>query len=369
MNGNPSSTVYHPKFPNGFTLVELLVVITIIAILIALLLPAVQAAREAARQTQCRNNLKQLALGCLNHEQATGRFPTNGWGFSWTGDSNRGTDWRQPGGWLFNILPYIEQQQLYDLDAGLGPDKPCQPRIQRLQTPLSVFNCPSRRQPGIWPWQTGIAKGPVANAGDISLAARADYAANGGDNYTSPLIGLLYGKSPVWSSAPPNADAGPASVDEVEFPRGSGQMTEKARNVFAAIAQRSTGIMFCGSMIRMSDIPDGTSYTYLLGEKYLNPDWYFTGQDGSDNEGALIGDNEDVTRFADQTYPLQPRQDTPGFYTSGIGRAIFGSAHANGFHMAFCDGSVQLINYTIQYQIHQCLANRKDGLIIDAKGY
>ena len=47
----------------GFTLVELLVVVTIIGILIALLLPAVQAAREAARQLQCKNNLKQNLLG------------------------------------------------------------------------------------------------------------------------------------------------------------------------------------------------------------------------------------------------------------------------------------------------------------------
>jgi prepilin-type N-terminal cleavage/methylation domain-containing protein/prepilin-type processing-associated H-X9-DG protein len=59
----------------GFTLIELLVVIAIIAILIALLLPAVQAAREAARRTQCRNNLKQLGIGCHNYHDVFRMFP------------------------------------------------------------------------------------------------------------------------------------------------------------------------------------------------------------------------------------------------------------------------------------------------------
>src|SRR5665647_549730 len=104
---------------NAFTLVELLVVITIIGILIALLLPAVQAAREAARKMQCSNNLKQLALGCLNHEQAQGFYPSGGWRWSLGGDPDCGFGRRQPGGFLYNLLPYIEQQSLHDMGAGM----------------------------------------------------------------------------------------------------------------------------------------------------------------------------------------------------------------------------------------------------------
>ena len=133
----------------AFTLVELLVVITIIGILIALLLPAVQAAREAARRTQCRNNLKQLALGCLTHENVYGQFPTNGWGFSWTGDADRGVGASQPGGWIYNVLPYIEHENLYSMGAGLGGSAYVSPKnsahLQRLSMPLALLYCPSRR--------------------------------------------------------------------------------------------------------------------------------------------------------------------------------------------------------------------------------
>ncbi len=96
---------------HGFTLVELLVVITIIGILVALLLPAVQAAREAARRTECSNNLKQVGVALHNYHDALGSLPP-GKGGTDQGDAlacNRS----ELSGWI-PLLPYIEQQALFD---------------------------------------------------------------------------------------------------------------------------------------------------------------------------------------------------------------------------------------------------------------
>jgi prepilin-type N-terminal cleavage/methylation domain-containing protein/prepilin-type processing-associated H-X9-DG protein len=351
----------------GFTLVELLVVITIIAILIALLLPAVQAAREAARQLQCKNNLKQLALGYLNHESTTGRFPTGGWGFIWTGDADRGTNWRQPGGWVYNVLPFIEQQPLHDLGIGLATVPKYAAHLRRMSVPLSFLNCPTRRKAIAYPWNQSSGAGgvPVVNAGMPTMATRTDYVANGGTSYTSPGS-----TGPLWSSSAPNADAGPVSITEVENPPGV--MTYNARTTFNNIANVANGIVFCGSMIKVVDVTDGLSCTYLLGEKYLCPDYYTNGVDAGDNEDALMGENQDISRWFysntsnppySTSYP--PYQDTPGS-ANGV---VFGSAHSNGFQMAFCDGSAQMINYTISMAVHGCLCSRKDGKVINAKSF
>src|SRR5262245_34801212 len=132
----------------AFTLVELLVVIAIIGVLVALLLPAVQAARESARRTQCKNNLKQIALGLHNHHDTFLFLPSGGWGFQWSEVPGQGSGKNQPGSWPYQILPYIEQAALFALGAGetAGSTRDQELRYQRATTPVPSYYCPSRRK-------------------------------------------------------------------------------------------------------------------------------------------------------------------------------------------------------------------------------
>ena len=325
----------------GFTLVELLVVITIIGILIALLLPAVQAAREAARRMQCSNNLKQFGLAAMNHESAIKRFPANGWGWVWLGDPDRGTDHRQPGGWIFNLLPYMEQQALHDLQAGKTGQARLDAATQMLQTPLGGLNCPSRRPLGLY--QAGTLdprQQQLYFSNHFDELARADYAGNGGD---------------VWSAADSFGSTfdgtGPTSTAEADTPAGIAN--------FGKIAGNVNGIFYVGSEVTVADVTDGTSNTLLFGEKYISPDHYADGGTWGDNSSMYGGEVNDITRWT--TIGLPPLQDQPGasYYQN------FGSAHAGSFNATLCDGSVRSIGYSIDPEVYRSLGNRKDGLPID----
>jgi len=334
---NEKSKIKNRK-SSGFTLVELLVVITIIGILIALLLPAVQAAREAARRLQCTNNLKQLSLGCLLHEQANGFLPSGGWGYNWAGDANCGYGKTQPGGWAYSVLPYIEQPDLHDLGLGLTDAALKHENRMRAESPLITFACPTRRpsfliqtrDPGLVPQNV------ESLSGSNNHHTNSDYAANVGD------VPSMY---------------------DVTFPAHPGSYSD------------FTGISFVKSQVTIAMITDGASNTYLLGEKYVDPDMYLDGNDGGDDWSMFVGQQDDVFRcvaWKDTSYPsgyfpLPPIQDRPGDMSySGYG---FGSAHSGGLNMSLCDGSVRFVSYTIDPETHRRQGNREDGLPIDGKAF
>ncbi|HZU35233.1 MAG TPA: DUF1559 domain-containing protein, partial [Gemmataceae bacterium] len=163
----------------AFTLVELLVVIAIIGVLVSLLLPAVQQIREAANRMKCSNNLKQLALAAHNHHDTIGWLPTGGWGWNWVGDPDRGSGKKQPGGWIYNLMPFVEQDNVYRMGFGQPDAQKLAAISQRLGMPLQLFNCPTRRTGGPYPNNWGVT---YINAADpIAFLARTDYAANTGD--------------------------------------------------------------------------------------------------------------------------------------------------------------------------------------------
>lgn len=301
----------------AFTLVELLVVISIIGILVALLLPAIQSAREAARRSQCINNLKQIGLAWLSHESAHQHLPSGGWGWIWIGEPERGFGEDQPGGWPYNVLPFMEETAVHDMAMGLEGQARRDALTRSIYIPFGWMHCPSKRAA-----ELSVVTGPVANGNAVRMANKTDYATCVGDAPFSD-----------WS----------------HFPRDFAEAETYSWRTHPG----HNGVCYQISQVRIAQIIDGTSKTYMVGEKALDPQRYKDGSDWGDNEFLLGGYNRDYHR----TVALPPARDQIGVRND----FQFGSAHTSGWQMCNVDGSVRQVNYQIDALVHRSSGVRDDG--------
>jgi len=345
---------------NAFTLIELLVVMAIIAVLIGLLLPAVQKVREAAYRTECKNNLKQVALAAHMHESTVGHLPTGGrFGsapavpFSTTvssryyrADQSNApvvtpttpiTGKYQQWSWAYQLLPYLEQDNLWQLNQSAGNNATTDGTVPGAPTtvlgsPVKIFSCPSRR----------IAASKSIGTVNVYLM---DFALNGGTNdpgtgnpppYSSPLLVF-------------NGLAAPQSFV-------NNQITVQP--------------------IKLGNIPDGASNTMLVSEKYtpVNIDSMFN--EVGDQQGAFWYYNSDTVRFG----VIQPAQDgvtptdnlgvnltLPPPFPQGTQYRVhpFGSAHPAAMNAAFGDGSVRSVRYSVDLSIFRYSCGRNDRQVFN----
>jgi prepilin-type N-terminal cleavage/methylation domain-containing protein len=283
-------------FRVGFTLVELLVVIAIVGTLAALLLPAVLAARETARRLECSNNLKQITLAMQNYHGTHGSFP-----MGWISNTKSQAEW----GWTVFSLPYLGQQSLFDelgvnsrrLRDVIGDDS----LRPLLQTRLSVFRCPSDTTADLLPGKNNVAP-------DYHRRFNCDNCPPGFEPATSNYVG----NSGYFDPNP-------------------------SQHGFT-----NNGVFFGNGAVKMSDITDGTSHTFAVGERdercragawlgCRNPP-------GADMWGSYFVRGRVSVKLND------PRPAAPNTCTEG-----FSSQHPGGALFSMCDGSVRFVSETIQF--------------------
>ncbi len=355
----------------GFTLVELLVVIAIIGILISLLLPAVQAAREAARRTQCKNNLRQIGLAIHNHVNSHGVFPTGGAGTypkieNYVINGKPFGPHKQGLGWSYQIAPYLEEGALHGLIK--------QDQLQAAVVPL--YACPSRRS-GV----ANIATKPVFLI-DYAAAQPCTIGCPPGSPgcpeptpHYNPLDSVPISPATYelnWPSFWGGTNMNAGQQDHYQVYDGVIVRSPWRRNdpLFTHGGPGGEFLQAAHRPIPVAKITDGTSNTFMLGEKYVRSDLY-EGGGPSDDHGWSEGWDPDTIRST----CFQPHQDSDGFQFQSLGAddifgpekdiVYFGSAHAGGFNGIYADGSVHTLRYDIDAVLFNALGTRAGGEVVD----
>jgi prepilin-type N-terminal cleavage/methylation domain-containing protein len=331
----------------GFTLVELLVVIAIIGALVALLLPAVQAARESARRMSCQNNLKQIGLAVHNFHDVFGHFPTSGNAGGPTlingmPAGQKGTPYQQSGT-LFQILPFIEQQALYNCGD-----------VNKIRgTPIKSYYCPSRRPPVTRP-----------NSGGTQLLALNDYA------------------MPIWKDTTAGAGLGGANPgcwnwwNDTTGDQTNHPFYKQTIFVRGGKGNDPNGQPFAFPPGRMAEITDGTSSTVMMAEKFVDITRYRPPQVDLDPAEAGASPNSgftDAGYFGGWTWgTMRCTQGGPirdQRFQSTAWWQMFGSPHPAGCVAVFADGSVKGFNFNIPNAIFQLVCRKDDSIIVDLSGF
>ena len=244
-------------------------------------------------------------------------------------------------------MPFVEEQSLRTLGSGLTGAPQRAALTELCQRPVSIFNCPSRRISNGYPLVRGQYPHPQVRLQNTNAlldlqVARTDYAANGGgagnedqDKFGPPTLS----QGDTWGWPNPDPSSGQPGC-------------------------RLTGVMFLRSKLTLRQITDGTSKTYMVGEKLVQADRYDSNDPPGDNLPMYIGEDFDTTRYTGRcnvnetpgdVYPPEP--DRIGVSA----HVMFGSAHPGGVNMLFCDGSVSTVSYDIDENVHLWQGIRDDG--------
>jgi prepilin-type N-terminal cleavage/methylation domain-containing protein/prepilin-type processing-associated H-X9-DG protein len=288
--------VSFPLRRRAFTLIELLVVIAIIAVLIGLLVPAVQKVREAAARLKCANNLKQIGLGLHNYHDTYGTFPQ---ALDVPSSTPLGRAGRSPG-WMYRLLPYMEQGNTYQLGA-------LSSALHRTQ--ISMYVCPSDPR----------GKTLASRNGDACTS----YVGVAGDGHAE-VVGGVATSRPGWTNG-----------------------------VFAGECKG----------VCLTDIPDGTSTTVVVGERPPSADllWGWWAMSSFDTVLAARNDYYYVTS---NCRARLPGYFSPGKITDNCDTQHFWSVHTGGGNWLFGDGSVKFLDYTIGTTTLLSLASRNGGEVV-----
>ena len=309
----------------GFSMLEVLVVVSSLLVLCSLLLPAIQQAREAARRTQCHNNLMQVGIALQNYQHCHQLLPPG------CVDSEPSPLEHQPFsagtpryqiGWHVQILPFLDHQNLYQQVDFENPDRSFLTEVER-ETYEATGNGSSENADSAWA---------------VSQAAQ---------SYGGQQIMMRTLRCPA---SPSYNRAVNHHTNSVRF----GQLVNYAgchASTETPIDTNNDGLLYLNSSESLNEVPDGVSTTILVGECLNNVTgfgWFFGDRSTLRNGGSALEDSE------------QQKQDNFGKrYVGG-----FGSNHDTLVHFLLADGSVRPISSLVDPEMLSRLCCRHDGELI-----